>query len=525
MNISFNRGLLVKLVIVLVALAVVYSVFWFFKLGQVEKQINRFVSENSGNVSVADISVSGFPFSQKITISNLRFNLPTPALDKRQVLIRTLEANAGIFQSEYVVTIPQEASVFDDAGNEAKLTFNSVPRITVAVADGLLEKLTYQDSGYKIVDASQKQLYVATATSLSVESSVDENEQITFKIAANIAAMEGFGVENVYKNAFEKRIINALKTGELALGNPVNSAAQAVEMPQENSASAAIIESAPSDLSSPAIQDAATVASDTNQVPAQAKQVPTSEATATPEVPAKQVASTENLDLPVPVAAENVPVTNSINNESDLEKIPTSEVLAAQTQEVPAVELTVPSAPVKSNFSMNVDYILIPNQVQHQNPLDVTQMNETPLQYSKSIQINSFKFSNENYEISVNGNISIFSDDSLPSGGISIQISKFNTSLEKVVSGLRKLAKKTMVENKIKPVDLTGISDPNTPDGVDLYQALLQRIAANLTNVSREVAAKNPVSKDEIAQFDIRREKNLELLINETSVREILGKF
>ena len=46
-----------------------------------------------------------------------------------------------------------------------------------------------------------------------------------------------------------------------------------------------------------------------------------------------------------------------------------------------------------------------------------------------------------------------------------------------------------------------------------------------MTNISSEIALKNSASKDEIAQFDVRREKNLEFLVNEVSVREIVGKF
>jgi hypothetical protein len=33
------------------------------------------------------------------------------------------------------------------------------------------------------------------------------------------------------------------------------------------------------------------------------------------------------------------------------------------------------------------------------------------------------------------------------------------------------------------------------------------------------------VSKDNVAQFDVRREKNLDFLVNETPMREVLGKF
>jgi hypothetical protein len=134
MNISFNKSLLIKILIVLVAAVVVYSVFWFFKLGQVEKQINRFVNEHSSNVSVGDIAVSGFPFSQKVTISDLRFSLPTPALDKRQVLVKTLEASAGIFESEFAVTVTGQVLIFDQEGGSANLEFNAPPRITVSIS-------------------------------------------------------------------------------------------------------------------------------------------------------------------------------------------------------------------------------------------------------------------------------------------------------------------------------------------------------------------------------------------------------
>jgi hypothetical protein len=46
-----------------------------------------------------------------------------------------------------------------------------------------------------------------------------------------------------------------------------------------------------------------------------------------------------------------------------------------------------------------------------------------------------------------------------------------------------------------------------------------------LPAVSREISAKNPVTKENIAQFDVRREKNLDYIVNEISIHEILGKF
>jgi hypothetical protein len=39
------------------------------------------------------------------------------------------------------------------------------------------------------------------------------------------------------------------------------------------------------------------------------------------------------------------------------------------------------------------------------------------------------------------------------------------------------------------------------------------------------VAQKNPLSDANSAVFDLRREKNIEILVNETPMREILGKL
>jgi hypothetical protein len=99
-----------------------------------------------------------------------------------------------------------------------------------------------------------------------------------------------------------------------------------------------------------------------------------------------------------------------------------------------------------------------------------------------------------------------------------------------------------MVANEINPVDPVVVNepainpvDPAVPSDVtataatanssDLYQALLQRVSVSIESVVLEVSSKNAVSNGNLMQFDIRREKNLEILINETPVREILGKL
>jgi hypothetical protein len=617
MNIGVNKGLLAKLLITLVAAIVVYSVFWFFKLGQVEKKINRFVSENSGNVSISDISVAGFPFLQRVTITDLRFNLPTPALDKSQVLVKSLEANAGIFQSQYDITINDKVIIYDQEGDAAKLEFNSAPEIIVAISDGLIEKISYKDAGYKITEVNQEVSYAASASSLNVTSASDEDDKVTFKISASITDMKGFGVSDVYKNAFEKRIIDALRTGELAIGSPspasyaaeevtlaeanfVNSAPEdlatdpnvaeipvasiqeavpeAVDQVADSVVSAVIPAAAPAQVVVPAVIPAAAPAQVVAPavipaaapaqvvvpavIPAAApaqvvvpavipatppvvaavdpaqENIPATVAAvvaqveaapaATPPVTiqnaapvAATVAAAENLPAPAPLAVENT--APSVNSEAELANIPAENIVAAQVTEV--VETPKKRIIYKSDLDLQAEYILTPTPIEQKNPIDISQIQTAPLQYSKTIKIISFKLISRLHEVNINGEINIFPDDSLPSGGLSLRVSEFDDVVRNTSDSLREIAQKAVMSNKIQPVDLTGLSNPKAPNSSDLYGTLLNRIANSLGSVAREVADKNAVSSNEVAQFDIRREKNLQVLVNETPIVEILGKF
>ena len=73
-----KKGLIIKLAIVLIVLVLSYCVFWFFKAGQSEKQINKFIADNSAHISAGEVSVSGFPVAQRISISDLKIVISTP---------------------------------------------------------------------------------------------------------------------------------------------------------------------------------------------------------------------------------------------------------------------------------------------------------------------------------------------------------------------------------------------------------------------------------------------------------------
>ena len=458
------KNLLIKLLIVIIVAALAYSVFWFFKVGQVEKQINKFVSENSSYVSTGEISVSGFPMSQKITIQDLKFTIPNALVNNRQVVVKQLEARAEIFSSDFSVTLIDPVSLVDTAGNSLSVEFSQAPQITIAIAGGKIAKFSYQDSGYRALDADKKLVYAASASSLTLDSSTDDTDKTTTKILVNIKDIEGFDALNAYKNAFEKKIIDGIKTGEISVGAAALDAVTSVD-------------------------------------------------SAAPAVAAKQAAQAA-----APIATNVASEVNSaagVNSEA-------ATAAAGLDNAVSNAEL------IKGNFVANLEYVTTPVKVAAENeepqvPSDPTQIQEVPAQYSKLIKINNFEFSNPLYKITANGEMNVFADDNMPSGAFTVKIEKFETLVGYISAGLTKIGE------ELKPSELAEVrSSDLTSAGLpveDSYQNFLKKISSNLNSVAKELAAKNAVSTDSIAQFDIRREKNLEFLVNETSVREILGKF
>lgn len=449
------RNFLLKLLVLIAVVALSYSVFWFFKVGQVEKHVNKFVSENSSYVSVGEISVSGFPMVQKITIHDLKFTIPNALVSGKQVVVKQVEAVAKIFSSDFAVTFVEPVTLTDAAGNIFSIEFSQLPQVSMTISGSKIAKFNYQDSGYRILDAEKKIVYGAASSSFMLDSSVDDADKATSKISIGVKEIEGFDVITAYKNAFEKKVIDGIKTGEISVGS-----------------------SAPTDAAPTSLVLSAGA--------------PTAAAPATTSAPV-DAAQANN------AAAPNVG-ENAVNN-TDV---------------------------IKGNFSAELEYILTPIQQNPagenpQIPTDPTQVQEVAVQYSKVIKITSLEFSNPLYKISVNGEMNVFADDNLPSGAFAVKIDKFDLFSAHVTAGLAKLSEgiKPSRLSEVRSSDLTSVGLPVE----DSYQNFLKKVSAGFMNVSKELASKNAVSTESLAQFDVRREKNIEFLINETSFREILGKF
>lgn len=483
-----NKSILIKSGIILVVLAVVHSVFWFFKTGQVEKQINNFISENSSRISAGEVAVSGFPLKQKVSIKDLKFSAPNSMLNKYQITVSRLEATAGIFNSDFTIAITDQVLVQDnETNNSGHIEFSKEPEITASISEGMITKFSYHDLGHRVLDADKNVVYATSAASFTSDLTVEEGDKIKNKILVDLKDIEGFDILSIYKNSSEKKLIEGIKTGEITIGN-------------SGALNAAPVDAAP--IAAP---------------------------TAAPAITALPI-----LNNPTAAAATPAP-----SDPSAVVEIKTEDLSAAVSTNL-----------VKSNFTADIEYLLSPAQQGEQQtnaaPSDPTQIQETPIQYSKSLKINSLELSNPLYKISVNGQLNIFQDDSLPSGAVTVKVEKIDNLINHVASGLNQIADQKApapIIPTVQSADLAAANPANVPT-VDptqavpsavvpassavldeAYQSFLKRFTAGLASVTKEVSTKNQLSKDDVAVFDVRREKNIEFLINETPMREILGKF
>lgn len=560
---------IIKLAITIVVAILVYSVFWFFKVGQVEKKISTFVNDNSSMVSTSDIAVSGFPFSQKIIIKDLKFSIPNSPLSKYEILVKTVEAKTGIFSSDFSTTIALDAVSLQDSDDKIfNVEFTQAPKIDFLLSDEGFASITYQDNGYKVLDSAKDTIYSAAASTFSFISNVNDEGKIINKVNVNIREIVGFDVVDFYKNSLEKRIINGLKTGEITINTPTTSGNLAQSLASLTNAAAAPTVAAtnatntPTTAAATVATPAATANTDTNK-PAD----PT--ATAVAAVP--NVASDIANGLTGLKPEEKAAVQNSLAQVQaaavapmpDSKAVPTTTTTTAPTTiatpTTPTVPTTAPTAttpeaalaaapansaepakaaePTKSNLLMNLEFFASDTQApQVAVPLDPTQIQDTVATGSqgKTIKINNLEFSNDLYKLYINGELNSFHDDNSLSGSISVKIEKISSLISSLLEGFKSILaekKMTVKDGTAAPAtpDLTATPDNaaiNASDNKeDLYQVFLNRLIANLDPISKELAAKNPVSKEDVAVFDIRREKNLEFLVNETSIREVLGKL
>lgn len=595
-----NKNILIRFGIILVVLGVVHSAFWFFKTGQLQKQITNLIAESNGQISVDKVAVAGYPLSQKLIIQNLKFTVPNPALNKYQTTVQSLEAKAGIFDNHFDIKITDKVLVQDSNGNSGYVAFNQDPKISMIIESQMLTKFSYEDSGYKVLDSTQGTIYGVGSSNITFESVIQDENKIDNKITANFKDIENFDILNIYKNSSEKMVIDDIKNGQISVSGGINviptdqqnlNAGQnpatmaqnnqaAVAAPVANNATGTATATSPTSnntvnnanvanaqiaataVASPAASNNATnpanvpttnpsnVATNNpnnTQTPAVSNVAAGNNVTAnnnsaqvaTNNVPTQQVATTQAATTATTAqavatagAAANtagaVPVvaTAGTINPAATPNNPANPAAPNNPPLDPNAPINNPllnNVPIKSDFNMELEYILTPNSSAPTNP---TQIGQTQLQYNKTIKIANITLSNALYKIVISGNLNGFVDDNALSGNLTVEVQNSSAFIDYIATGLTKLAdQKVALATTDSTAAPAPLADASNNNALDAYNNLIKKIALNLKPVATELAAKSGQTKDNDFFFEVKREKNLEFLINNTPIREILGKF
>jgi hypothetical protein len=448
-----TRNIISKFIIVLIILFTALGLFWFFKTSTIKKQTLAFIADSGGRISATSVSVSGFPLDQKLTIEGLKFQLSAslphlpivPASQQYQIEIKKLEAKASILSGEFIITNIEDVSYQDQTGTPNLVQFNQAPQANFVVSGGELTKFSYQDIGYKILDAGKNVLFENGSSMINFESAFDGNKY-----------------NNKVKVEFK----------DVGMFN-------------------SIVPSAPPAVGENVLPDAGVASSDSQVVAGSVAQ---------PSIP--NVAPANN-DVPANVTGNLV----KKNFVLDLEYV----VSKSSSLEVPAPDAASDAA----NNSV----------VSNGAKLD-------------SVNIKNFEISSPLYKVNINGEISSFQDDGFPISSISARIEKFDNVLiylKKPLSDMASAntantqdnaAKDGSVDNSNVAVNQVGapISNAPTSDSATM-PAANQKPEVDIISIIKELSKKNPATNDEIAVFDFRQEKGKDLLINETSLSEIIAQL
>ncbi|MFZ9469934.1 MAG: hypothetical protein ACO26G_02635 [Rickettsiales bacterium] len=548
-----KKGLIIKLAIVLIVIGLSYCVFWFFKAGQTEKQINKLIGENSNYINIGEVSVAGFPLNQKITINDLKVTIPVNLVSKKTFILKKIEASAGIFSNEFKINIVDTVKTQDNEGDMYDIEFANQPEISISLNDGFISNFKYSDGGFKVLDGEKNVVNSTKGTSFTSETSVDEADKKTSKISIALNEVEGYALIDFYKNILEKKVVEGIKTEEIKVRLSDTPNNQLIEpssitpdlsqlpppsgQPIGTQPGDVVIQAQPAPLANPVAQAVPAVAPPAQPQAVGGSGAPTPTEGGMPYNPNQPNVAPVGATTSVEAMRQAVVIANQVAaNDPSNPQIQPPVIVDPNQPSNPTPPVVAEGGPqniadaiidtsiIKSNIIMDLVITLTPSIKQDEaEPVDPTQIQELPVQYVHNVKIDNFELSNPLYKINVTGDFSSSSDDNYPSGGITVKIEKIGNLIQQLSGQFQKYAQTKKPNAPAQGVEVN--IEQAKSNYIQNYDVFLSNIATSLPLVAIEIASKNSVTKDNVSQFDVRREKNLEFMINEVPVREIVGKL
>lgn len=246
--------------IILTLLAASYSGFWFYRSYNFTKGINNLTQSNSSPsspIAIDEISTSGFPLSQNITLKNI--TLKSNHVEKgqpnssssAQIILENIDLKGTPFSSNFTVEnigdvifkdlkkdkgslslrFSKDSKIFvkkdknnisfDYTGSEYQI-LNQEKKVIFSIKTknakssllfGDIVKYKYKDSGNSISDASGTVISSSDSLFLDLYFSKDENKKTDFKIDLDIKNLKQFDLSDIGDDLYKE--IVSKKTGVL----------------------------------------------------------------------------------------------------------------------------------------------------------------------------------------------------------------------------------------------------------------------------------------------------------------------
>ncbi len=525
------KKLIKRLLILLIILIIGHSIYWFLKTGKIEKSINNATLSNP-SISVGSFNISGYPFKQIVTIKDLKLKTSNSLIGEKDILIKKIEAKADLYSSKFIVNLASEIFLYTKDNIARKIEFSKKPEISLIYKDSIATSFSYQDDGFKIFDDEKNIIFQSESDNLKISSSKNDNGKLISKIDLAMKRIEGFEIINIYKNSFEGKLIDKIKTGEINLASniasnyigqrfniDINNENQEIDtldnlendniafegeikddieqLSQEDQQEIEQLEKVTSSQSGTEMEDEDK--SDNNRLPIKKNSI----ANIGKSKEAQKVILSKNEK---PEEAKKIEIEQDFSQNSNENK--EKSIIKDKFKNI------------KNDLLIAVTLTLAPTEEQNITvPINPAELSIIDVKYNQTVDINKIKIENSLYQISVNGKIDYLQDDVKPSGYASVKIDNISNFTDYIKGNLMAMANDN--ESELRSFDASSDLEVSK----DSYIRFLKKMIININPITKEISKKNPISTNEIAVFDVRREKNLDVVINETPIREILGKF
>ena len=517
-----SKKILAVIIVLVLIIAGGQSAFWFFKTSQLEKNLVKYLGKKDIFFSVDKFEISGFPLQQNVSVQNLTIKIPESFTKNSKLTFETITLSASIFSNNFNIKIPGNTILKDNDGKNNKVKFNQAPTANLSTNSSGIESFNYSDKGYVIFGEDKKPIAKSGANSVQFTVSENESGQIISRIKSSSKDTENFNLTKFYKNNYENSIIDGIKTGKIQIGMKELEQDQKAEEKQVNIGEfneefspeklnenfnqkmaekniKAITSETFSDASNDSIKSPQTLTGDNEEVVKSIEEV---------EQNPKSLEIADQQELKTDLESELTDQGRKDKLDRLIEKELADLEVEKEEKEV-----------VKNDIIIDIEYILTPLESNSQQTSDPTKIVQIITNYDKSYRINQFTISSDDFRININGQLNQPRDDTNMSGFITLKVDMISNFIDFVKSAFKEISSEN--DTKIQSFD----QSYNSAIVKNAYSSFLTVVSEKLEDITHEIAAKNQLSQNEEIVLEIRREKNLDIVINETPIREIVGKF